>query len=83
MLLRDTPVPSASRIDAGLEGIALAAAQPLRQAPVGAAASKRNAHYRVGREPIVEAAGERPTVRAVRSWLPVTARSPLVRLLPP
>src|SRR5262249_58377200 len=28
-------------VDAGLEGIALAAAQPLRQAPIGAAAGQR------------------------------------------
>ena len=31
-------------VEAGLEGIALAAAQPLRQAPVGAAAGEREAH---------------------------------------
>ena len=44
-------------VDAGLEGIALAAAQPLRQAPIGAAAGEGEAHHRIGREAIVEAAG--------------------------
>src|SRR5262245_17591859 len=42
-------------IDAGLEGIALAATEPLRQAPVGAGAGEREAHHSVWREAIVEA----------------------------
>jgi len=42
-------------VDAGLEGIALAAAEPLRQAPVGAGAGEREAHHRVRREAIIEA----------------------------
>ena len=41
-------------VDAGLEGIALAAAQSLRQAPIGAGASEREAHDRTGREMIIE-----------------------------
>jgi hypothetical protein len=41
-------------VDAGLEGIALAAAKPLRQAPIGAGASEREADDRTGREMIVE-----------------------------
>ena len=45
-------------VDAGLEGIALAAAQPLRQAPVGAGAGEREAHHGVGCEAIIEAAGK-------------------------
>ena len=45
-------------VDAGLEGVALAAAKPLRHAPVGAAAGKGEAHHAVAREVIVEAAGE-------------------------
>ena len=69
-------------IHAGLEGIALAATQPLRQAPIGAAAGEGKAHHRIGGQAIVEAAGH-ATVRADTSWLPMTARSPLVRLLPP
>ena len=44
-------------VDAGLEGIALAATQPLRQAPIGAAAGEGKAHHRIGRQAIVEAAG--------------------------
>ena len=36
-------------VDAGLEGIALAAAQPLRQAPIGAGAGEREAHHGVWR----------------------------------
>ena len=45
-------------VDAGLEGVALAAAQPLREAPVGAAAGEREACHRVRRQAIVEAGGE-------------------------
>src|SRR5262249_56853259 len=45
-------------IDAGLEGIALAAAQPLGEAPVGAAAGERGSHHAVAGEMIVEAAGK-------------------------
>src|SRR5262249_59627786 len=39
--------PSRRAVDAGLERIALAAAQALRQAPVGAAAGERDAHHAV------------------------------------
>ena len=42
-------------VDAGLEGIALAATEPLRQIPVGAGAGEREAHHSVWREAIVEA----------------------------
>src|SRR5437660_7297134 len=45
-------------IDAGLEGIALAAAEPLRQTPIGAAAGKRDAHHTVARKVIIEPAGK-------------------------
>ena len=50
-------------VDAGLEGIALAAAEPLRQAPIGAAAGKCEAHHGIGREAIIEAAGEADRAR--------------------
>ena len=50
-------------VDAGLEGIALAAAEPLRQAPIGAAAGKREAHHGIGREAIIEAASEADRAR--------------------
>ena len=50
-------------VHAGLEGIALAATQPLRQAPIGAAAGKRKAHHGIGRQAIVEAAGEADRAR--------------------
>ena len=56
-------------VDAGLEGVAFAAPQPLREAPIGAAAGERKARRRVRRQAIVEAGGK-PAVRAERSWLP-------------
>ena len=46
--------PARRAVDAGLERIALAAAQPLRQAPAGAAARECDADYAVAREMIVE-----------------------------
>src|SRR5262249_7587340 len=46
--------PSRRAVEARLERIALAAAQALRQAPVGAAAGQRNADYAVAREMIIE-----------------------------
>src|SRR5262249_47688308 len=49
-------------VEPGLERIALAGAEPLRQAPVGAAAREREAHHRAGREAVIEpgrAAGRR------------------------
>src|SRR5262249_56625917 len=55
--------PAGRAVDAGLEGIALAAAQPLRQAPIGAAAGQREAHHGVGRETIIEAGGETDRAR--------------------
>jgi hypothetical protein len=45
-------------VDAGLEGITLAAAQPLREAPIGAGAGERETDHTVGREAIIEAAGK-------------------------
>ena len=45
-------------VHAGLEGVALAATQTLRQAPIGAAAGEGKAHHRIGRQAIVEAAGD-------------------------
>ena len=45
-------------VDAGLEGIALAAAEPLRQAPIGAAAGKCETHHGIWCEAIIEAASE-------------------------
>ena len=69
-------------VDAGLEGIALAAAEPLRQAPIGAAAGEREAHHRVARETIVEAAGE--SRRARGKIMAADHRGiAAVRLLPP
>jgi hypothetical protein len=50
-------------VDAGLEGIALAAAEPLRQALIGAATGKRHAQHRVGRQAIIEAAREADRAR--------------------
>src|SRR5262249_41515487 len=47
--------PAGRTIEAGLEGVALAAAQPLRQAPIGAAAAQREAHHGIRREVIIEA----------------------------
>ena len=44
-------------VDAGLKRIALAGAQALRQAPVGAAAGEREAHHRAGREAVIEPGG--------------------------
>jgi hypothetical protein len=46
--------PSRRAVDAGLERIALAATQPLRQAPVGAAAGERDADDAVAGEMVVE-----------------------------
>ena len=51
-------VPACHAVDAGLEGVALTAAQPLRQAPVGSSAGERHAHDGVAREAIVDAAGK-------------------------
>ena len=45
-------------VQAGLEGIALAAAEPLRQAPIGAAAGKCETHHGIWCEAIIETAGE-------------------------
>ena len=45
-------------VDAGLERVAPAAAEALRQAPVGATAGERKAGNGVGREVIVEPAGD-------------------------
>ena len=50
-------------VEAGLEGIALAAAQPLRQAPIGAAAGEGETRHRIGREVIIEAGGETDRAR--------------------
>ncbi len=47
--------PSRGAVEAGLERIALAATQPLRQAPIRAAAGEREADHAVAREMIVEA----------------------------
>jgi hypothetical protein len=44
-------------IDAGLEGVAPAAAESLRETPIGAAAGKREARNGVRREVIIQAAG--------------------------
>jgi hypothetical protein len=46
--------PARCAVDAGLEGIALAAAESLRQAPIGAGAGKREADDCTGRQMIVE-----------------------------
>ena len=48
----------ADAVDAGLEGVAAAGAERLRQTPIGAAAGERKAGHRVRREVIVHAAGE-------------------------
>ena len=45
-------------VDAGLEGIALAGAEPLRQAPAGAGAGKCEARDGVGCQAIIEPAGK-------------------------
>ena len=45
-------------VDAGLKGVALAATQPLRQAPIGAGAGERETRDRVGREVIIKTRGE-------------------------
>ena len=45
-------------VDTGLEGVALAAAETVRQAPIGAAAGECHTHDGVGRDAIVEAAGK-------------------------
>src|SRR6516162_2720633 len=47
--------PAGRAVDAGLEGIAFAATQSLRHAPVGAAAGEGETGYRIGREVIIEA----------------------------
>src|SRR5262249_53983097 len=46
--------PSRRAVEPGLERVALAAPQALRQAPIGAAAGERDAHHAVAREMIVE-----------------------------
>ena len=46
-----------SAVETGLEGIALPAADPLSQVPVGAAAGEREAHYRARCEAIIEPGG--------------------------
>src|SRR5664280_2269371 len=55
---------SRQAVDAGLESIALAAAEPVRQAPVSAGATEREADLGVGRKPVVETCGDAPGVRA-------------------
>jgi hypothetical protein len=51
-------VKAGGAVDAGLKRVALSAAQPLRQVPVGAAAGKRDADDAIRGEAIVEAARE-------------------------
>src|SRR5262249_7961836 len=46
--------PLRRAVDAGLERVALAAADPLREGPIGAAAGEREAHHRAGRETIIK-----------------------------
>src|SRR6266550_7422252 len=66
-------------VDAALKGIALAAAQALRQAPIGPAAGEREAHHGVGGEAIIEAAGKADRARPRN---PVTAPRLLRRGFP-
>ncbi len=61
---RDVGRPRARRpVDAGLERIAPAAAEPLRQCPIGAAAGEREADERLRRQAIVESGGDAPRAR--------------------
>jgi len=55
--------PAGCAVDASLEGIALAAAQPLRQVPIGAAAGERESQHGIGREVIIEARGNADRAR--------------------
>src|SRR5262249_40019921 len=50
--------PARRAVDAGLERVAPAAAQALRETPIGAAACERETYDRIRREAIVEAGGE-------------------------
>ena len=50
--------PARRAVEAGLERVALPSAEPLGEAPVGAAAGEREADHAVMREMIVEPAGE-------------------------
>src|SRR5262249_49496780 len=45
-------------VNANLERVTSAAAEPLRQAPIGAAAGKREPCRRVRRKPVIQAAGK-------------------------
>ena len=69
-------------VEAGLEGVAAAGAETLRQAPAAATASEHKAQTRVRRDAIVHAGGI-----AVRTRGDVAGAgrgtSPLVWLLPP
>jgi hypothetical protein len=48
--------PFRRAVEASLEGIAFAAAEPLREAPVGAGAGQCETRHRIWREAIIEAA---------------------------
>ena len=55
--------PAGRAVEASLEGIALAAAQPLRQAPIGAATGEGETRHRIGCQAIIEASGETDCAR--------------------